>query len=325
MQIRSIHVSSGPAEGRSRSSRYVGPGCNGRCGVRRDLPPDEIAAAYGEVVWSWRRDRGVYFAGGYPVDNGDKKRRSPGRARSKPLNIAWGKPGCLGCTCSRCPCASHMGCPCALAHGIYGRRQRPAFPASSHHERNNELARLGRIRAAGMSTYVSTSLAVELSNPASFANEKLDCFVAVAPRNDGGRHPRIHPTRERPSGIKSSATMRQPSGSRRHLARYFPKTSPCFHRPVHLPASAAVAPSTSIETGSLTYVRKSGSAKRSSNARAIAAAPSKKSPLLPMILASSCRMARAPSISCRASAALDCSRRRLIVISSLLSFCVGMA
>ena|SRR5436190_14227864 len=24
------------------------------------LPPDEIAAAYGEVVWSWRRDRGVY-------------------------------------------------------------------------------------------------------------------------------------------------------------------------------------------------------------------------------------------------------------------------
>jgi hypothetical protein len=24
------------------------------------LLPDEIAAAYGKVVWSWRRDRGVY-------------------------------------------------------------------------------------------------------------------------------------------------------------------------------------------------------------------------------------------------------------------------
>jgi len=26
----------------------------------RESVPDEIAAAYGEVVWSWRRDRGVY-------------------------------------------------------------------------------------------------------------------------------------------------------------------------------------------------------------------------------------------------------------------------
>ena len=29
-------------------------------------PLDEIASAYGKVVWSWRRDRGVYFAGGIP-------------------------------------------------------------------------------------------------------------------------------------------------------------------------------------------------------------------------------------------------------------------
>src|SRR3954471_21841431 len=58
--------------------------------------------------------------------------------------IAWGKPGCLGCTCSRCPCASHMGCPCAPAHGIYGRSQRPAFPAPFHLERDNEIAELGR-------------------------------------------------------------------------------------------------------------------------------------------------------------------------------------
>ena len=61
--------------------------------------------------------------------NGGKKRRSPGRARISRKAIAWGKPGCLGCTCSACPCASHMGCPCAPAHGIYGRSRRPAFPA----------------------------------------------------------------------------------------------------------------------------------------------------------------------------------------------------
>jgi hypothetical protein len=29
-------------------------------GRQAALLPDENAAAYGEVVWSWRRDRGVY-------------------------------------------------------------------------------------------------------------------------------------------------------------------------------------------------------------------------------------------------------------------------
>ena len=85
-----------PAEGRSRSSRYVGPGCDGRCGVRRVLPPDEIAAAYGEVVWSWRRDRGVYPPCLCGVGNGDNQRRSPGRARSKPSNHCAGKAGVTG-------------------------------------------------------------------------------------------------------------------------------------------------------------------------------------------------------------------------------------
>ena len=64
-----------------------------------DVSPGEPPAAYGEVVWSWRRDRGVYFAGGYPADNGDNQRRSPGRSRISRQTIARGKPGCLGCTC----------------------------------------------------------------------------------------------------------------------------------------------------------------------------------------------------------------------------------
>src|SRR5215470_6038125 len=42
----------------SRSSRYVGHGCDGRCGVAVISSPDENAAAYGEIVWFWRRDPG---------------------------------------------------------------------------------------------------------------------------------------------------------------------------------------------------------------------------------------------------------------------------
>jgi len=49
-----------------------------------DLSPDENVAAYGEVVWSWRRDPGVYPPRLCGCGNGDKKGRSPGRARSKP-------------------------------------------------------------------------------------------------------------------------------------------------------------------------------------------------------------------------------------------------
>jgi len=43
--------------------------------------PDETSAAYGEVVWSWRRDPGVYPAALWWRGNGDNKGRSPGRSR----------------------------------------------------------------------------------------------------------------------------------------------------------------------------------------------------------------------------------------------------
>jgi len=51
------------------------------CGVSASNRADENAAAYGEVVWSWRRDRGVYPARLCGLGNGDNQRRSPGRAR----------------------------------------------------------------------------------------------------------------------------------------------------------------------------------------------------------------------------------------------------
>ena len=54
---------------------------------RQVLAPDETLTVYGEIVWSWRRDPGVYPACLCGLGNGDNKGRSPGRARisRKPL------------------------------------------------------------------------------------------------------------------------------------------------------------------------------------------------------------------------------------------------
>ena len=41
-------------------------------------PPGETSAADGEVVWTWRRDPGVYPACLCGPGNGGKKGRSPG-------------------------------------------------------------------------------------------------------------------------------------------------------------------------------------------------------------------------------------------------------
>src|SRR5436190_17197937 len=56
-------------------------------------------AAYGEVVWSWRRDRGVYFAGGIPQTTVTINAAHRGEHEGNRQTIARGKPGCLGCTC----------------------------------------------------------------------------------------------------------------------------------------------------------------------------------------------------------------------------------
>jgi len=62
-------------------------------GTRRNV------AAYGEIVWSWRRDPGATLAGAISPATGARKAASPGRARISRNTIARGKPGCLGCTC----------------------------------------------------------------------------------------------------------------------------------------------------------------------------------------------------------------------------------
>jgi hypothetical protein len=72
-------------------------------------------AAYGEVVWSWRRDPGVYPPCLCGCGNGDNKGRSPGRARISRKAIARGKPGCLGCTCQ-----TRVRSSTTIAHGAAG-------------------------------------------------------------------------------------------------------------------------------------------------------------------------------------------------------------
>lgn len=67
---------------RGAAHRHVtlGAGRDGRrlCQV---ATPTRHRLAVGEVVWSWRRDRGVYPACPCGLGKGDNKRRSPGRAR----------------------------------------------------------------------------------------------------------------------------------------------------------------------------------------------------------------------------------------------------
>jgi hypothetical protein len=47
------------------------------------FPPDENAAAYGEIVWSWRRDPGAKPKE-QSIGDGGKKGRFPGESTYKP-------------------------------------------------------------------------------------------------------------------------------------------------------------------------------------------------------------------------------------------------
>ena len=76
--------------------------------------PDENAAAYGEVVWSWRRDPGATSAVS-PAGNGGKKGRFPGESAYKPSNHCAGKAGMSRLYLSN-PCAFS----CLIAHGAAG-------------------------------------------------------------------------------------------------------------------------------------------------------------------------------------------------------------
>jgi hypothetical protein len=71
---------------------------------------------------SWRQ-----VGGKYPADDGGKKRRSPGRARSKPSNHCAGKAGMSWLHLWFNPCAFFR----YFRTRDFGRSRRPAFPAPS--------------------------------------------------------------------------------------------------------------------------------------------------------------------------------------------------
>ena len=139
----------------------------GRCGVRWVLcSPDENAAAYGEVVWSWRRDPGATSAGAIPPATGARKAASPGRARISRKTIARGKPGCLGCTCQ-----IRVHSLCTFRTRCCGRSRRPAFPAPSVQEGANEFAKLRRNCVVRVKMHVYPRIASE-AKQSSFAAAK---------------------------------------------------------------------------------------------------------------------------------------------------------
>jgi len=83
----------GPHEGRFAIVTERWPGL--QWALRRQVwssMPDETQAAYGEVVWSWRRDRGVYFAGGIPQTTVTINAAHRGEHEANRKTIARGKP-----------------------------------------------------------------------------------------------------------------------------------------------------------------------------------------------------------------------------------------
>jgi hypothetical protein len=128
-----------PEEGRRPSSLNVGMGCGGRFGVRRGFAPDENAEAYGEVVWSWRRDAGAKLCGVFRGATVAKKPVHRGEHEVSRKAIAQGMSECF-----RSPV-----CSCAPKCAILGTRDRgwsvhPAFPAPSLRGGATNLQKLGR-------------------------------------------------------------------------------------------------------------------------------------------------------------------------------------
>jgi hypothetical protein len=109
-------------------------------------------AAYGEVVWSWRRDRGVYFAGGIPQTTVTINAAHRGEHEANRKTIARGKSGCLGCTC-----LIRVRFLLSL-HTVLRAQSAPGFPCALFMERDNVIAEPGQIRAAGMPSAVIARL-----------------------------------------------------------------------------------------------------------------------------------------------------------------------
>src|ERR1700724_4044999 len=151
--------------------------------------------ADGEGVWSWRPDAGAKFLRSKPLrDDGGKRARSPGRARISRKTIAWGMPDVSGAsavnTRVHTPTTKRTrGCGC-IGH--------PAFPAPSFNfegdacsnssansrRENADACPLGCLKLE--SGIASDDTCGHSAKRSTAPQERMDCFVASAPRNDGG-------------------------------------------------------------------------------------------------------------------------------------------
>ena len=115
--------------------------------------------------------------GVFSASNGGKKGRSPGRARISRKAIARGKPGCLGCTCQ-----NRVHSFSSFSTRRCGRSRRPAFPAPSFQERDNEDAQLGRKSRCGNERVCFNRHCEERSDEAIHisASGEMDCFASLA-------------------------------------------------------------------------------------------------------------------------------------------------
>jgi hypothetical protein len=170
--------------GVSRSSRYVGHGMRWTLRRQAGFSPDENAAADGEVVWSWRRDPGVYPLRLCGDGNGDNKGRSPGRVRisRKPLR---GESRDVSAVPVKSVCILSL----LFAHGATGAVGARLSLRPLQGERDDESARLERKCAARMRTCVSRrSGAARKSRTRNLEIPRCAIahlrFVLRTPRND---------------------------------------------------------------------------------------------------------------------------------------------
>src|SRR5205814_2528065 len=117
----------------------LGAGCDGRCGCQAACCPAKRPRRTAKSCGPGAATVASIHAGLCWRGNGDKKRRSPGRARISRKAIAWGKPECLGCTYQTRVRCFHFCTRCC------GRSQRPAFPAPFLRRGTTKLQNSGEI------------------------------------------------------------------------------------------------------------------------------------------------------------------------------------
>jgi hypothetical protein len=86
--------------------------------------PDENAAAYGEVVWSWRRDPGATLVG-FLADNGGKKGRFPGESTKETVKPLRGESRDVSAVPVKSVCFLSL-----LLHTVLRAQSAPGFPCA---------------------------------------------------------------------------------------------------------------------------------------------------------------------------------------------------